>query len=89
MREQLLKARWLCSLLDTSLFADVPIMNMMPCWSGGWGYQFIQEFRRESALLLGDNEEYPGFTEDVHLLHLRDSRWELLDTKANISLPKP
>ena len=53
------------------VFADEPIMNMMPRWSGGWGFQFVHEYRHESDLLLGRTKKYPGFTEDVHLLHLQ------------------
>ena len=87
MREQLLKARWLCWLLTTSLFADEPIMNMMPRWSGGWGYQFIQEYRHESDLLLGDNKEYPGFSEDVHLLHLQGVYTWHKSIRATVKVP--
>tara|TARA_A100001037_G_scaffold271680_1_gene267354 strand:+ start:200 stop:1015 length:816 start_codon:yes stop_codon:yes gene_type:complete len=57
--------------LTASLSADEPIMNMMPRWSEGWGYQFIHEYRHESDLLLGGEKEHPGFSEDVHLLHLQ------------------
>ena len=55
--------------LMASLSADEPIMNMMPRWDDGWGYQFI-EYRHESDLLLG-SRLHPGYTEDVHLLHFR------------------
>ncbi|MBO61623.1 MAG: hypothetical protein CMO63_06610 [Verrucomicrobiales bacterium] len=51
--------------------ADEPIMNMMPRWDNGWGLQLIDEYRRESDLLLGDETAYSGFTEDVHLLHFQ------------------
>ena len=53
--------------LTTSLSADEPIMNMMPRWDDGWGYQFIEEYRHESDLLLGSRALHPGYTEDVHL----------------------
>ena len=43
-------------------------MNMMPRWDDGWGYQFIEEYRHESDLLLGSRALHPGYTEDVHLL---------------------
>ena len=56
--------------LCATTFADEPIMNMMPRWSGGWGYQLVQEYRHERDLLLGGRKAYPGFTEDVHLMHL-------------------
>ena len=43
----------------------------MPRGSGGWGYQFVHGYRHESDLLLGRTKKHPGFTEDVHLLHLQ------------------
>ena len=57
--------------LTASLSADEPIMNMMPRWDDGWGYQFIEEYRHESDLLLGSRALHPGYTEDVHLLHFQ------------------
>ena len=56
-------------LRATFLWADDPILNIMPRWDDGWGYQFIEEYRHESDLLLGSQSLYPGFSEDVHLLH--------------------
>jgi hypothetical protein len=53
------------------VFADEPIMNMMPRWDHGWGIQFIEEYRHEGDLLLGSKKANSGFTEDVHLLHLQ------------------
>ena len=53
------------------VLADEPIMNMMPRWNNGWGFQFIEEYRHENDLLLGSEKAYSGFTEDVHLLHLQ------------------
>ena len=46
-------------------------MNMMPRWAGGWGYQFVEEYRHESDLLLGGVVKHRGFSEDVHLMHLQ------------------
>jgi len=51
------------------LKADEPIMNMMPRWSGGWGYQFFYEHRRESDLLLGSSASHSGFSEEVNIFH--------------------
>ncbi len=65
------KITMLVGLLATGVaHADQPIMNMMPRWAGGWGYQFIQEYRHESALKLGNNEIGNGLTENAHITHL-------------------
>mgnify|MGYP004168050155 FL=1 len=50
--------------------ADEPIMNMMPRWSGGWGYEFHYEYRTEDDLLLGSEARYKGFQEEVEVLHM-------------------
>ena len=71
MTRAILQGLCVLQLSALQLAADEPIMNMMPRWAGGWGYQFVEEYRRESDLLLGDRKAYPGFTEDVHLLHLQ------------------
>lgn len=51
-------------------FSDEPIMNMMPRWSGGWGYQVHYEHRTKNDLLLGSNQLYKGFSEQIDLLHI-------------------
>jgi len=65
--------------------ADEPIMNMMPRWSGGYGYQLIYEYRHERDLLEGSRKSYPGFTEDVNIMHLEGvytwERWIRLTAK--------
>ena len=73
MRVLRLIALWACLALFHApyLLADEPVFNMMPRWSGGWGVQFIEEYRYERDLLLGDNVKHSGFTEDVHILHLQ------------------
>ena len=71
MNRAILQGLCVLQLLAFQLAADEPIMNMMPRWAGGWGYQFVEEYRHESDLLLGDRKAYPGFTEDVHLMHLQ------------------
>ena len=38
--------------------------------SGGWGFQFTEEYRHERDLLEGSRKAYPGFREDVHIMHL-------------------
>ena len=49
---------------------EQPIFNEMPRWDGGWGFQFIQEYRHERDLLSGNTVVCPGFSEGIHLLHL-------------------
>ena len=70
MRVGSLRVLWILLLVRISITADEPIMNMMPRWDNGWGFQFIEEYRSESDLLLGDQLAYPGFSEDVHLMHM-------------------
>lgn len=66
-------------------YADQPIMNMMPRWSGGWGFQFIQEYRYHPELLLGDDEVGDGLSEEVHILNIEGvytwQRWIRLTAK--------
>ena len=50
--------------------ADDPIMNMMPRWSGGWGYQVHYEYINETDLLMGSKKVYPGFSEEINVMHL-------------------
>lgn len=57
-------------LSSASARAEQPIFNEMPRWDNGWGFQLIQEYRSERDLLSGDTVVGPGFTEDIHLLHL-------------------
>ena len=65
--------------------ADQPIMNMMPRWNGGWGFQFIEEYRYKSDLLLGDEKVGPGLSEEVHILNIEGvytwERWIRLTAK--------
>ena len=73
--------------LTASLSADEPIMNMMPRWDDGWGYQFIEEYRHESDLLLGSRTLHPGYTEDVHLLHFQSVYTWDKSTRLTAKLP--
>ena len=50
--------------------ADEPIMNMMPRWSGGWGYEFHYEYRTEDDLLMGSDALYKGLGEEVEVMHM-------------------
>ena len=62
----------LCLLISFAvsqhLKADEPIMNMMPRWSGGWGYQFFYEHRRENDLLQGSSALHSGFSEEIKII---------------------
>lgn len=60
----------LAALVTASALADEPIFNEMPRWSDGWGFQWVNEFRSESDLLEGETAIGPGFSEDIHILHL-------------------
>ena len=50
--------------------ADQPIMNMMPRWDGGYGFQLITEHIHRSDLKQGDRVIGSGLTEDINKLHL-------------------
>ena len=45
-------------------------MNMMPRWSGGWGYEFHYEYRTEDDLLMGSEALHKGFQEEVEVFHM-------------------
>ena len=52
------------------LDADQPIMNMMPRWDGGYGFQVRAEHVHRSDLKQGRDVVGRGFTEDLNQLHL-------------------
>ena len=51
-------------------FSDQPVFNEMPRWNNGWGIQFVEEYRHERDLMSGSEVIAPGFSEDVHTLHV-------------------
>ena len=53
------------------VWADQPIMNMMPRWDGGYGFQVLAERLHRSDLKQGDEVVARGFTEDVTQVHLQ------------------
>ena len=53
------------------LAADQPIMNMMPRWDGGYGFQVLAETIHRSDLKQGDDVVASGFSEDISVLHLQ------------------
>lgn len=56
--------------LAPATFSDQPVFNEMPRWDHGWGFQFVQEFRRESDLLSGGDVVAAGFSEEVDIMHV-------------------
>ena len=52
------------------LQADQPIMNMMPRWDGGYGFQVRAEHTHRSDLKQGSRTVGSGFTEDISKMHL-------------------
>ena len=56
--------------VPTLASADQPIMNMMPRWDGGYGFQLLTEHIHRRDLKLGDRVIGSGLTEDINKLHL-------------------
>ncbi|MEE2788926.1 MAG: hypothetical protein VX589_16435 [Myxococcota bacterium] len=54
-----------------ALRAEQPIFDEMPRWSGGWGFQILEEYRRHADFLAGSKVVGPGATEEIHLLHVQ------------------
>ena len=52
-------------------FSDQPIMNMMPRWTGGHGYQILYESIHRDNLLRSDDIIRKGWNEDINLLHIQ------------------
>ena len=50
--------------------ADQPIMNMMPRWDDGYGFQIRQESIIRRDLLLGNQVIGSGFSEELKITHL-------------------
>ena len=51
--------------------ADQPIMNMMPRWDGGYGWQALYERMDRDDLLQGSETFQPGWHERIHQLHVQ------------------
>ena len=51
--------------------ADQPIMNMMPRWDGGYGYQVLYEYIDRENLLEGDKVIGKGWGETIQQLHIQ------------------
>ena len=52
------------------LNADQPIMNMMPRWDGGYGFQIRAEHIHRSDLKQGYDVVAHDYSEDIHQFHL-------------------
>ena len=59
----------ICFYVDIAQ-ADDPVMNMMPRWSGGWGFQVHYEYINETDLLIGSRKLFEGLSEEVNIMHL-------------------
>lgn len=67
----ILKSSLACAFALTTLsHADQPIMNMMPRWDGGYGWQVIHEYTHKRDLLDGTTSLGSGLYEDIHRVHL-------------------
>tara|TARA_Y100001934_G_scaffold271167_1_gene357283 strand:+ start:856 stop:1680 length:825 start_codon:yes stop_codon:yes gene_type:complete len=82
---------WALALLGltcfSGLFADEPIMNEMPRWSGGWGVQTVLEQRTEKDLLLGKRKAHAGYNEEVDILHLEGVYTWKKSIRMTVKLP--
>ena len=65
--------RWIClaSWVVASVCADQPIMNMMPRWDGGYGWQVLYDTVHRDDLLRGDAVVGSGWSETIHQAHLQ------------------
>lgn len=50
--------------------ADQPIVNMMPRWDGGYGFQVVDEFIQRDKLFDGKREIGSGLAEKIHKVSL-------------------
>lgn len=53
----------------STLLGDQPIMNMMPRWDGGYGYQVLYDSIHRGKLFQGDRVLDANLSEDIQLLH--------------------
>jgi len=59
----------------------------MPRWSGGWGVQFIHEYRFERAMLDGRRIVGEDLDESMHLLHVEGVYTWHKSVRATLKLP--
>ncbi len=55
----------------STLLGDQPIMNMMPRWDGGYGFQVLYDSIHRGQLFEGDRVLDSNRSEDIRLLHLQ------------------
>lgn len=55
----------------TNSWADQPIMNMMPRWDNGYGFQVLSENLHRNDLKQGRRILASGFSESIHRLQLQ------------------
>lgn len=58
-------------LLIPPAFAEQPIFDEMPRWKGGYGVQFLQEYRRSDQRLDGRETVDTGSDERIHIFHIQ------------------
>ena len=51
--------------------AEQPIFDEMPRWTGGWGYQVLQEYRHERGLYDGQTSLGSSLDRSAHILHVQ------------------
>ncbi len=66
--------------------AEQPIFDEMPRWKGGWGFQFLQEYRTQRGLYDDDERVRSDLAMDAHLFHVQGVytwyKWIRLTVKA-------
>ncbi len=57
--------------ISPAALADQPIMNMMPRWDGGYGWQVLYEYKHLSDLKQGSSVIRKGWSETIHQVHIQ------------------
>ena len=77
----------LCLVSPYTALADQPIFDEMPRWSGGWGVQFLQEYRRHSTQYDGTTALEDPKTRDVHILNVEGVYTWDKSIRATVKVP--
>ena len=59
------------TVLVATAQAEQPVFDEMPRWTGGWGYQVLQEYRYENGLYDGNQSLGSGLDRSAHILHVQ------------------